>query len=458
MIPYVTGLRAVAIVLIVLYEVVKHAPAALLPNALVHRAAIDGLHGFELLLVISGFALAYPTLKSLRESGAASLDLRSFAMRRNVRILPAYFTALALTVFLPYAASRYGLTALDQPAQLPSVANVLTQVFFIQNHFQNDAFWALAVQVRTFALFPLVFAAYIRWRWAFALLLLGAGAADLYTAAHVLDVGAFVPFMLGMVAADLRVWPWRWTGAIALPVCLASIFGAFSTDALIATLPGARMATSIETWNPLWAIAAFSFFVTCGALRPFERLLSLRPILWLGAASFGTALVAEPVVDYLLTKATPTLGLQNAALNAFAVAIACGLAFWLVVDRRFQDRASRDAVIEWGSAVLARMREAFFSRKVTFQIARHGETIEASDEPAADAVGFGDVAMLIKRSGSVADLAADINATRAHFAERGNFDPFYFEPRRVVATIANLRVEDIPAPPRTIHLQLGPTI
>ena len=64
--------------------------------------------------------------------------------------------------------------------------------------------------------------------------------------------------------------------------------------------------------------------------------------------------------------------------------------------------------------------------------------------------------MLIKRSGLAADLAADINATRAHFAERGSFDPFFFETRRVVATVEDVPVEDIPAPPRTIHLHLGP--
>jgi peptidoglycan/LPS O-acetylase OafA/YrhL len=461
MLSYVTGLRAVAIVLVVVYEIVKHAPGLLFPNAIAHRAAFDGMQGFELFLVVSGFILAYPTLTALRDEGAASLDLRSFALRRNARILPAYFAALALTILVPYAAGRYGLTAFGHAAALPSAANILTQVFFLQNHFQNDAFWALAIQIRTFALFPLLFAAYIRWRWLFALLVIGAAAADLTSAAHSYDLGAFVPFMLGIVAADIRVRPARWA-RFALPFAIVCAAGAFFSDPFVATLPGPRLASGIESWNPLWALAAFALVVGCGALRPIERLLSLPGIASVGAASYATALVAEPVVAYLLRKATPTIGLPYAALNAFAIAFAIGITFWLVIDRRFAERASRQKALDWCEAILIRLRGAFFDRSLTFEMAQSAETPAEPAQPAQPAVGFGDLAMLIKRTGSAADLAADISATRAHFAERGSFDPFYFEPRRVVATVEDIPVEDtpvedIPPPPRTIHFHLGPT-
>ena len=456
MISYVTGLRALAVVAVVMYEIVKHAPGLLFPDALAHRAAFDGVQGFELFLVLSGFVLAYPTLSALRDQGAASLDLRSFAIRRNARILPAYYAALALTILIPFAASRYGLTAFGHTAALPTIPVILTQIFFVQNHFQNDAFWALAIQIRTFALFPLLFAAYIRWRWLFAVLLVGAAVGDVSGAAHRFDLGAFVPFMLGIVAADLRVRPQRWA-AFALPFAIACAAGAFYSDSLFSTFPGPRLASGIESWNPLWAFAAFGLVVACGALPPLEKTFSFKGIAWIGTASYAIALVAEPIVAYLLKKATPTIGLQYAALNAFVIALAIGVVFWLVIDRRFAETASRHATLAWCSAALLRLHAAFFERSLTFERPRRPEI---PIEPAAPGVGFGDIAMLIKRSGSAADLAADINATRAHFAERGSFDPSFFEPRRVVATVADIpesvAAEDIPAPPRTIHFHLGP--
>jgi peptidoglycan/LPS O-acetylase OafA/YrhL len=453
LISYVTGLRALAIVAVVTYEIVKHAPGLLFPDPITHRAAFDGVQGFELFLVLSGFVLAYPTLSALRDQGAASLDLRSFAMRRNARILPAYYAALAMTVFIPFAASRYGLTAFGHTAALPTVPVILTQIFFVQNHFQNDAFWALAIQIRTFALFPLLFAAYVRWRWLFAVMLVAAAAADLTSAAHRYDVGAFVPFMLGIVAADLRVRPKRWA-SFALPFAILCAAAAFYSDPLFSTLPGPRLASGIESWNPLWAMSAFGLVVACGALTPLAKFFSFKGIAWIGAASYAIALVAEPVVAYLLRKATPTLGLGYAALNAFAIALAIGVVFWLVIDRRFAETASRHATLATLSSLLLRLHAAFFERSLTFETPRKPEV---PIEPEAPGVGFGDIAMLIKRSGSAADLAADINATRAHFAERGSFDPFFFEPRRVVATVADVPAEDIPPPPRTIHFHLGPS-
>jgi hypothetical protein len=61
--------------------------------------------------------------------------------------------------------------------------------------------------------------------------------------------------------------------------------------------------------------------------------------------------------------------------------------------------------------------------------------------------------MLMKRIGSPDDLAADISATRARFAERGSFDPFYFEPRHVAAAAVDPEPEaELPV----IHLHFGP--
>jgi peptidoglycan/LPS O-acetylase OafA/YrhL len=451
MMTYVTGLRGLAIVAILMYEVVKHAPGILFSNSFVHRAAFDGMHGFEVFLVLSGFVLAYPTLAALRGEGTASFDLRRFAIGRNARLLPAYYVALALTIALPYAAARYGLTAFGHPATLPTPATIALQLFFLQNHFQNDAFWALGLQMRVFFIFPLLFAAYIRTRWIFVALAIAACCGDLFTAAHQWDLGVFVPFMLGIVAADLRLQPQPWI-RYALPAALVAGIAAFFTDPFVAMLPGPHLGGGIESWNPFWAIAAFALVVAAGSLRPLERAFTIPGLAQIGAASYATALVAEPIAAYVLRKATPTLGLEVAAVNAFLITLVFGIVFWAVVDRRFAETQSRQRTVETFEGWLKRLRDAFTVRSLRFELVP--VPVVAAAQPAPELLPVhGDLAMLMKRTGSPDDLAADISATRARFAERGSFDPFYFEPRRV----APMAVDPEPEAERSvIHLHFGP--
>jgi peptidoglycan/LPS O-acetylase OafA/YrhL len=449
MMTYVTGLRGLAIVAILIYEIVKHAPGILFSNSLVHRAAFDGMHGFEVFLVLSGFVLAYPTLAALRGAGTASFDLRRFAIGRNARLFPAYYVALALTIALPYAAARYGLTAFGHSATLPTPATIALQLFFLQNHFQNDAFWALGLQMRIFFVFPLLFAAYIRTRWIFVALAIAACCGDLFSVAHRWDLGVFVPFMLGIVAADLRLQPPSWT-RYALPAALVAGIAAFFTDPFVASLPG-HVGGGIDSWNPFWAIAAFGLVVAAGSLRPLERVFAIPGLAQIGAASYATALVAEPIAAYVLRKATPTLGLEAAAVNAFLITLVIGIVFWLVVDRRFAETQSRQHMVESFEGWLARLRERFTVRSLRFEVVPEPVMV-AQPTPQLLPI-HGDLAMLMKRIGSPDDLAADISATRARFAERGSFDPFYFEPRHVAAAAVDPEPEaELPV----IHLHFGP--
>jgi len=461
---YLDALRALAVVAILLYEIVGHAPGLLFPHPLAHRAAFAGVHGFELFLVISGFVLAYPALAALRSEGAASLDVRRYAVGRLVRILPAYCAVLAATIFLPYVAARYGLTAFGHPAALPPLRSIALQAIFVEQHFGNDAFWALAVQVRTFLLFPILFAIYVRRPTAFYALLAVAVSADLFTAAHRYDIGAFSAFMLGIVAADWRVRPPA-IGRFALPIAAAAIAAAFFADPSVATLPGPSLGSGIENWNPLWALAAFALVAGCGSLRWSERALSFPGLPQLGRCAFAIALVAEPVTAYLLRKATPTLGLPAAAANAFAVAVVTGIVLWIAIDRRFADPALwRPAVAALGAAI-ARLRDTVQFGQLTFEVpalpanaSAACEVIEMPAQPQSE------VAMIIRRSGSADDLASELRAAAARFSERGSFDPFFFQPRRVAQAFTAQAEPETPAvespmqaethPP--IHFHLGP--
>ena len=452
---YLDALRALAVAAILLYEIVEHAPGLLFPNPIGHRAAFAGVHGFEIFLVISGFVLAYPTLAALHAEGAASLDVWRFVAGRLMRVLPAYFAVLAATILLPYAAARYGLTAFGHPAILPPVQSIMTQAVFAQQHFGNDAFWALSVQMRTFLLFPILFAIYVRKPVLFYALAVVAGAADLYTTAHRFDVGAAPAFMLGIVAADCRV-RFPVIARFGLPLAIAAFVGAFYLDPLVATLPGPRSSPGIENWNPLWTIGAFALVVGSGGLRWIERILSSCGLPQLGAAAFAIALVGEPVVAYIMRKATPTLGLPLAAANAFAVAIGLGIIVWLLVDRPFADPVQRRQTFERIVSFVRQLRSRLAVGPLNFETSLPAIEGGEGDRSVIEMPTFsqGDVAMLIKRSGTSDDLAAEIQAAAARFAERGSFDPFYFGPRpddpgEVSAPQGEANT--------TIHYHLGPS-
>src|ERR1700722_19089655 len=90
--PFLDGLRAVAILGVVAYHTWGHTPSLHKYSWL--QFAWAGNHGVELFFVISGFCLAYPTLRRLHEGGAYSFDFRSYIVRRMVRILPPFWVAL----------------------------------------------------------------------------------------------------------------------------------------------------------------------------------------------------------------------------------------------------------------------------------------------------------------------------------------------------------------------------
>jgi peptidoglycan/LPS O-acetylase OafA/YrhL len=466
---YFAGLRALAVCGVLAYEVLKHAPG-LAFNPLVHRAAFVGLHGFEVFLVLAGFALALPALAALRAEGAASLDPGRFALERAFRLIPTYYAVLALTLMLPYAASRYGLSAFGH-APLPAAGGILAQMLFAGSNFGNDAFWALAVLVHVLVLFPLMLAVYVRKPQLFAALAVGATLASLFTPAHWLDIGALPALMLGILAADLRARAHAWE-RFALPVAVAAALAAFVTDPWIATLPGPRVGVGIENWNPLWAVAAFGLVVAPARLQWLRRGLSLRVLTLIGASAYSIALVAEPIAAYVVRKATPTLGLGTAAANAFLIALLTGLALWLAIDRHFADAEFRRRVFDAARVAYQLLRSTARLVPLRFDASANLDPADSTAQSLFEHAP-GELAVLIKRTGSRDELNADILATKARLAERGSFAPFYADAPRVVAParIVNVvhEVPEVPHPeepsagcapqPRRslIHLHIGPS-
>lgn len=336
-IAYVDGLRALAVLLVVAHHVVRHSPqtAQRVPFLSLAHLGLDGSHGVDLFFVLSGYCLSYPFLRRLRASGSAAFDIAGYFAKRIVRIVPPYYTAL--TLFVAVALFE------RQPV---SAADVVKQLLFLDWHtnFINGSFWTLCVEFRWYFVFPFALLLWTRSPRAFIGVALTATIAYAFTRLHAPDVGTLLPFMLGIVAADIeiraiRIDPIVW---IASPVCvLGALF--LETASSMPSPVGTDNALFYVQTNAGWQIVMFLFVLAGGSFAWLRRALSFAPLAAIGTASYSIYLVHEPVVT-LLAKYAPLPGVAESVL-AYAAAVAAGFAFWVLAERAWTSEPLKGASV-----------------------------------------------------------------------------------------------------------------
>lgn len=354
-IGYIDGLRAIAVLAVVVFHAGKHSFVS--PASQLGFFLRQGAHGVDLFFILSGFCLAYPSLKRRGPDGV-SFDVFRYAAHRLVRIVPPYwFAILALSAFwlafghaVDYGnAIRYGLF-LD--VQLPRL---------------NQSFWTLPVEFRWYFLFPVVLYVWSCSRRAFTALLIAVIAAS-FTRAWSGDLGTLPAFMLGIAAADayVRRWPSARYAAVVFAVLLV-------VDAR----------GSVAAWGDdfgiRWYLAFFALVLAAGVPGAFRALLEHPAARFIGAASYSIYLVHEPVIQVLEARGVPMV-------VAGLAGVCAGILFWIAVERAFTRGAFRDALaarVESGlAAVLPR---AGVPRRIRLGPAPAAEVPEAAREtfPAA---------------------------------------------------------------------------
>ena len=329
-IQYIDGLRALAVLSVVIYHAAGRF-AASLPGWL-HYAVLQGSHGVDLFFVISGFCLAYPTLAK-RESGSASaFAIDRFLSKRFVRIIPPFYGAI-LVVALAYSIVRASGHAV--PASLYDVSGIrafLPQfVFFEGFGYSNPSFWSLFVEFRWYFVFPLVLLAWCRAPRAFAAIAIVAVALYATGVTHFIDVLTLPSFMLGIVAAQLASTRHPFARVAPAGLLVLGILGAIYP-------PNPTMRFENEYWVG-WPLASFFLIASVGAWAPLARVFSWRPLTAVGFASYSIYLVHEPCVAIL----EETFGV--AWPLAAVVAVAFGFAFWFLIERIFETGSVKSACV-----------------------------------------------------------------------------------------------------------------
>jgi peptidoglycan/LPS O-acetylase OafA/YrhL len=348
-IRYVDGLRAIAVLLVLAHHVMLHSPAlhTPVPFASWAHVLLEGSHGVDLFFVLSGFCLSYPLLHRLRTEHAARFALTRYFAKRVVRIVPPYYAAIALLLLIP--AARGGASAAD----------VIKQLLFLDWHtaFLNGSFWTLCVEFRWYFFFPIALALWIRAPRAFwavasvSVILYG------ITRVHAPDVGTLLPFMLGIAAADIRIRGARVEkiAAVLLPV---SVLCALVLEQW-ASMPspyGAESSIFFVQTNPGWQLAAFAFVLLAGRVAALRSLLSLRPLVAVGIASYSIYLVHEPVVTLLQSRLQ--LPFAQSMLVSYGAALAVGFAFWALFERAWTSGPLKARAIAFLEPPIARAAQA----------------------------------------------------------------------------------------------------
>jgi peptidoglycan/LPS O-acetylase OafA/YrhL len=107
----------------------------------------DGNLGVRFFFVISGFLITYLLLKEHAQTGA--INIRKFYARRALRILPVYFTFLAVVLALQI------FTPLRQP-KITWIGNLTFTTNFLPMTWTTGHLWSLAVEEQFYLLWPIV--------------------------------------------------------------------------------------------------------------------------------------------------------------------------------------------------------------------------------------------------------------------------------------------------------------
>lgn len=349
---YIDVLRGMACILVLLHHSLRKAPVmdgwAHLPLRIVGAVARCGWLGVSLFLVLSGFCLYFPLMRSYMAQ-TASVDIASFARRRARRILPPYYAALAFCIMFIVAGNYYH----DRPIfNALSVVDVVRHVFLIHNFWPesfssiNIVFWSLALEAQLYVAFPLL--VYLIARHGFSPVVMGVlvlslawqmvvyanygpsldWTVQLATPYHALPARLF-EFLAGMVAAHFVTRPQP--NQVRIAVAVIAI--------LIA--PAIFYVHWVSRFGPLldqtWGLIFAALIVAMGQIsnHRFEFPSALGVLNWVGGISFSLYLVHVPVFKLFPWRDSSDSIIIAIALAKIGVAIGVAYVFYLLFEKPF---------------------------------------------------------------------------------------------------------------------------
>lgn len=337
----IDGLRALAVGSVLLF----HADVPFAPG---------GFVGVDVFFVISGFLITGIILKQIE---VGEFSILTFYSRRARRLLPALYLVSLFSTAL--ACGILGATELREftTTLLASVAFVANIVLWAQtDYFAGPAnlkpllhIWSLGVEEQFYLLFPAAVFFLTRTKWMgttlILMILISLGAAEWMVRRHPDTAFFLLPFRAWelLIGALLAIAPPRSSSRGDALANVASFIGFSAIIFSVATFSKSTLFPGLRALVPCFGAAAIIWSGSAHSL--VNRLLSLRPIVFIGLISYPLYLWHWPLLsfgrNYVLR---PLLPYETLALMIVAVALAT--VTYLKLERPLRDfRVSRSITL-----------------------------------------------------------------------------------------------------------------
>lgn len=356
---FIEGMRGLA----ALYVVLGHFCSMADPRAFQHERSYaplwlqnvmapfwQGHLAVAAFIAISGFCLQMSLFQG-RDGSVGSL--KRFFARRARRILPPYYACLALSIVvaLTVTVNQPGMP-FEQYLPVDSTA-IWTHVLLIHNFSPqwmykiNGVLWSISAEAQLYILFPLLVWMVAKVGRNLSVLATGiACAAILFAFPNTLKLYPWylALFTIGIAAAHAAYRPVPSIGVMPRLAFLAFLLCAGAC--VVAVLDD--LALPISDALGATACAALLYVGCVNPFNPLTRLLSIRPLGWLGAISYSLYLMHHPI-EQVIYAYRPT-GIQGEA-PVFLYLLAAGLplillgctVFWFLFERPFVRRLRSSA-------------------------------------------------------------------------------------------------------------------
>lgn len=344
--PALDGIRGLAILLVMAYDCLKLPASGPIAFA-VRKVSSAGWLGVDLFFVLSGCLITGILLDTKGKTGY----LRSFFIRRSLRIFPLYYMALIVAFFIVPA------TAIVFPAAQPTASRVMElgqhQWWFwtyLQNwyftfhgdwpaiHYLNH-FWSLAIEEQFYLVWPFIVALFARKSLAqfcialtvvalalrVALLNAGAPSVALYvmtvTRMDSLCLGALVAIGLRNVHAYKWMLRWSWLPIVGLGLCVVGI------DVFWPVLKSGSAGAQTIGHSLMGGLFAATIF-TAAAVSPQHWLARILSVKWLttwGKYSYAIYIMHRVIYRLMLKLDLSALSPSLAAIVVFVGTLALSL-------------------------------------------------------------------------------------------------------------------------------------
>ena len=328
--PEIDGLRAVAVVPVVLF----HAGTPFFDG---------GYLGVDVFFVISGYLI---TTIILGDIAARRFSVLSFYERRFRRILPAYVVVIMVSILLawlwmmPDELRNFGESVFASSVFSSNILFWAEAGYFSTGSELKPLLhtWSLSVEEQFYVFFPLMLLALSkrRWRWT------------------VITIALITVLSLGLAEFGWRRWPsanfyllpfraWE-LGVGALCAIFLKVYGERSSALLSGTgfLVLAASFFLFDDTTPMPSVYGLAPVLGTALIVVFAsptgwagRLLSFKPVVFIGLISYSTYLWHQPLLAFTRIRSIPS-ATDFALLLAIVASFGLGYLSWRYVEQPFR--------------------------------------------------------------------------------------------------------------------------